>query len=123
MTAEHISTELLPPLVAELAEVVGHDAAMRLVERYGGWRLYVPATLGDDHELVALIGRAAADRLVERYATDALWLPLCTAGERAARHDEIRRRRAAGERAESLAREYGFTVRHVNRIIAQGRRR
>ena len=77
MTAQHISTELLPPLVAEVADVVGHDAAMRLVERYGGWRLYVPATLGDDHELVAIIGRAAADRLVERYATDTLWLPLC----------------------------------------------
>ena len=57
----------LPGALAEIAEVAGLDAALKLAEARGGTEIYVPARAGDDHWLVATVGREAADVICRHF--------------------------------------------------------
>lgn len=54
---------------AQIAEVIGLPAAIRLAEVRGGARLTVPARAPAGHWLVELLGRDAADSLCAHYRT------------------------------------------------------
>ncbi len=53
----------LPSSLAELADVIGLDATLKLADEWGGTRRYFPAHAPDGHWLVECIGREAADKL------------------------------------------------------------
>lgn len=112
------NSEMLPPALREVADVIGLEPTLRLFERYAGWRVYVPAAASADCELANVIGLDAAQRLVAYAPMQYLWVPAWTEAVRARRAAEIHARRAAGERPEDLARAYGITVRHVYKILA-----
>lgn len=108
----------LPELVLELEELIGLSAALVIVERWGGTRLFVPERLTAEHRLVAAIGWEAAEQVVSIYAGDYLRVPRCAAMLRAKRNAELRARHAKGESAATLAREYAMTERNVWLILA-----
>ncbi|MFT0861685.1 hypothetical protein [Ancylobacter sp. G4_0304] len=54
-------------LFAEIAEVIGLPAAVKLAEARGGTRIMVPAKAGDGHWLVQLLGRETAEQLFAHF--------------------------------------------------------
>ena len=67
-----IDIDQLPHSAAEIVDVVGVEAALRLVEAWGGIRLYVPQQMPEDHLLVSTLGRAEADLLASRYGGETI---------------------------------------------------
>jgi hypothetical protein len=63
MNAEAARYSWLPQVLAEIAEVAGLDAALKLAEKRGGTEVYIPLSAADDHWLVELVGRDAADAI------------------------------------------------------------
>ena len=109
----------LPGVVGELAELLGVDKALALVEAYGGVQLYVPQTMTADHRLVKMIGPEAAGKLSDRYGGELIRsIPRCAAYVRSARDQEIRTRYTGGESAMALARAYAVTERQIWRIVS-----
>lgn len=119
MFERDLNPDLLPASYAEVAQVIGLRAALVLVERYGGTRLYVPQDSLRDWSVIDLIGERAAQRLIARYRLDCIWVPRCVRAVRAARDAELRARHAKGEKADALAREYGLTDRAVWYIVGR----
>lgn len=112
--------ELLPRRLRDFVRLIGLPATLAIVERYGGTRLYVPATWGPEHPLVALIGEANLARLSAEFGGDEhADVPR---GIRALRHlrDERIRAEYQTTSAAALARRYGLAERHIWRIVAQG---
>lgn len=60
--------ERLTGLLAEFAQVVGREAALKIAAVVGGTRIYLPARADDDHWLVRAIGRELADKLTQHFA-------------------------------------------------------
>lgn len=58
----------LPGALAEIAEIAGVQAALKLAADYGGRRVYIPARAADDHWLVVCVGRVAADSICRHFA-------------------------------------------------------
>ncbi|MCC3246164.1 hypothetical protein LG047_12675 [Methylocystis sp. WRRC1] len=58
----------LPQQLAEIAEVAGLDAALKLAEARGGQAVYIPARAPEGHWLVQCVGRTAADAICRHYA-------------------------------------------------------
>jgi hypothetical protein len=111
----------LPPRAAELAEVIGLAATLRLVEGWGGLRQYVPAPahLHADHPLVRQLGREAARRLAEHYAREKIDVPRCLSALRAARDRRIVAEHEQGASGRELAMRYQLTERQIWTILAR----
>ena len=62
--------EPLPPILAEIASIVGREAALKIAEERGGTRTYFPRPqrLHRSQWLVQLIGIELARRLCEEFA-------------------------------------------------------
>ena len=59
----------LPPLLNDVAEAAGLDAALALARAAGGRRVAIPARAKDRHWLVEAVGRTAADAICALYRT------------------------------------------------------
>lgn len=116
--APEIDVSLLPPTLAEMVEVIGLAATLKLADRFGGAQLWIPGRLTAEHPLVYLLGRKTAQALADRYALNRLNIPKADRATKAARDGEIRRRYAGGEKASALAREFDLTERWVWNILA-----
>lgn len=68
---EETNYDYLPGLLAEIAEVAGLDAALKVAEARGGSRTHFPARAPDGHWLVELVGREAANKLCAHFRTTA----------------------------------------------------
>lgn len=119
--AMQLAPESLPPSIQAVAEVVGLPATLRIVESYGGIRLWVPKTIGEDHELMQLIGRDQAMSLVSVFGGEVLSVPRCASAIRELRDEAIREARSAGEPVAKLARRHGLTERQVFTILQRER--
>lgn len=110
----------LPESLAEIIDAIELPATLKLVERFGGIRLYVPMVepAADDHPLVATIGRKATQTLCRVMPGDIVELPRAVDYLRRLRDNTIRASRGKVG-AGRLARQYGLTRRHVMRIWAE----
>ena len=109
----------LPESVAGVVDVVGISAALRLVECWGGVRLYVPRKLEGDHFLVSTLGRDEADQLALWCGGMSIQVPRCLHALRAVRNVRIQRDHDQGESAALLALRYRLTERQIYAILAQ----
>ncbi|WP_428700187.1 helix-turn-helix domain-containing protein [Stappia sp.] len=57
----------LPGILAEIAEVAGLDAALKLAAEKGGQTVYIPSHADDGHWLTDTVGREAAAAICELY--------------------------------------------------------
>ena len=112
-----VREEDLPGSLAEIARVIGVPATLKLIERFGGTRLYVPGAkrLTEDHVIARTIGLAAARAVVKIWGEDRLEIPraaraLCLARDRAVR------RESSILSVPKLALKYGLTERAIYRI-------
>lgn len=115
----------LPDSVQQVAEVIGEEAALKLVN---GWPrtakasrpvVYVPARLTPDHRLVAILGWQTAERLVRVFGGDILFLATCASARRAGRDAEIEEDMRNGPTLSPavIAQRYGIHVVHARRIM------
>lgn len=96
---------------AALLRLLGPAAFLRLVEAYGGVRLFVPET-NDRTELVAEIGNDAVMKLVDRWGGFYIRVPL-------AREFRARQYRAAGLSNAQIARRLGMAETGVNKLFGR----
>lgn len=114
----HVDVDQLPQTVAEISEIVGIDATLRLVEAWGGVRLYVPQQMPEDHLLVSTLGRDEAELLAEHYGGETILIPRCLAALRAVRNTHICNERDKGASIALLALRHHLTERQVYAILA-----
>ena len=99
----------LPPLIRDMAECIGLEAALKVATYRPGRRCYFPATPGADHPIAQLIGHSAALRLCTVYGGDYLHMPSLRRYENAKRNRAICQALANGTAtAAQLARRYGL---------------
>lgn len=98
----------------ELQALIGEEALVRLAERFGGTRLFVPVKITRDHAITRAIGFEAACRLSERLAPDVIKVPL-------AREPRARHHRAAGRSNAWIATRLGMTETGVEMIFNRAR--
>lgn len=111
--------QYLSPLLVELQEVIGLDNTLKIVERWGGVKLYVPQDIPGNHKIAQLIGKEAADALARYCGLERLNIPLARDYRRAMRNNEIYTRHKAGESVNDLALEYGISARQLWEILSQ----
>jgi hypothetical protein len=111
----------LPPLIQEIAAIIGEANALRVVSRYGGRRLYFGAIR---HDLKAIIGADQTRALVRHFASVQVSIPLCTEHLRNARNaalharfDILSKTMSTRRAANELAVEFVMTERHVWRLL------
>jgi hypothetical protein len=112
----------LPTSARDLAETVGLQSALAIVERWGGVGLWVPVQWRADapptQRLLAALGERTARRLWEVYRGTHLDVPKCDRALRMLRDDEIRARKRQGATVARLAREHHLTERQIYNIAA-----
>jgi Mor family transcriptional regulator len=113
-----LATDLLPKLLQEFVRLIGIEATLRLVERFGGLRIYIPLDPKPEHHLAQLIGLDNLAKLAQVYGGESHFeLPKALHALTAVRNAKIR----ADYRFKSireLAAEHHLTERHVTRIVA-----
>lgn len=118
MTDAARNLDTLPASMQDVAETpgVGYDAALVIIQRWGGTRLYVHAKMTADKPLARAIGLAKARALAARYGNEEICVPRAARRLIAIRNAAIRA--AFGERsAPALARQYGLTERQIRNIV------
>jgi len=102
-----------PPNIRWLIELVGEDAALRLVERYGGVRIEVPKKITETSEIVRSTGLAPATLapLAAHHGAERITLPICR--EWRVRIYRLRERQSYAQ----IARRLGMVENTVWRIL------
>lgn len=117
MSAE-IEARYLPGVLQEIAELIGLPGTLKLVETYGGARLYVPKKIDAAHDLARLIGLDHATLLADTYGgEDHFDIPRAVTATRAARDARIRADRATGTTHRELALANKLTERQIRNIL------
>lgn len=115
-----MNLEHLPERGRAIAELIGMPATLKLVERYGGVRIYVPQTVPPAHPLVDLLGRDAAERLACAFGGDEHFdVPRCVLAARRVRDTVLVADFLSGLSHRQLALKYQLTERGVRKIIAR----
>lgn len=114
-----MDSDLLPPVARDLAELLGLDAALALVERWGGTPLWVQRQPWP--ELVQAIGREAAETLCATYTLERIDVPRCVRSMRAVRDRAILEASSEGISGAQLALAHGLTRRQITNIRRGGR--
>lgn len=124
MPAAHDLVRLddLPETVKDLVDVIGMKAAMRIVEKRGGIRLYVPKSAKDDHSLSTLIGLDNLEELVKIYGGEEIEIPRCEEALRAVRQRQIIADLQSGSCAE-VALRHGYTERGLRLMLRRAEAR
>ena len=108
----------LSPLLAELCDLVGLQDTLRMVERWGGTRLWVFDTAAPDSQLVQLLGADKAARVCAAFAGNRLAIPRAARLLRKLRDDDIRDN-PDGLTVPQMARRYGLIERRIYQIRGQ----
>lgn len=117
----------LPRTAQEIADVIGRDAALRLIGQAHRYRpasrkgaeqvcIYVPRELRPDHQLVRLIGYDAAVALVRNFAGMILQPASCAHLYRAHRDRSILRLLSQGLPVKLVAEWFEVCERHVTNL-------
>lgn len=102
-----------------ITEAIGVSAAAKIVEEFGGRRLYVARSPQPEDALVRLIGERAAAELARMFGGDRIMIP--ADAERAHRRRRILEARSRGLTISSVAREIRCTERYVYKVLADAR--
>jgi hypothetical protein len=114
--AHRLNPNLLPQLMQELADVIGLDAALKLVKAYPGVSLYIPEHPHPDHAIAQSIGFDALCKLAKVYAQETLRLPKLDAAVRQIRHQVIADMLDRNCSTRAIALATGYTARRVEQL-------
>ena len=119
----------LPPLLAEIADVAGIEAALAIAEAKGGQEAFIVARLRPDNWLIRAVGaekaRLISDHFCSGRARQKLTIPFGPVGS----YHALRQRTAKaledaasrGESANQMAAKAGVTTRTVHRFRSRRR--
>ena len=116
-----VPIDLLPPLLQEFERLVGLQATMALVQKWGGLRVYFPTPerVTEGHSYAAVIGMDALLKLAEEYGgLPHFQLPKAERALQAVRNARIASEYATNKTAREIAAEYALTEGQVVRIVA-----
>lgn len=101
-----------------IADIIGVDATLDLIDLFGGMRLYVPRKLKSDDALLAL-GSPVALELVRMFGPDRIDVPLLPFTPKAlTRLATVRAR--AGWSSAMIARSLNMSWRSATRLVGRG---
>ena len=101
-----------------IVQIIGEEAAAKLIASFGGTRLYVPHSPCADDALAQAVGTGAAMKLAQMFGGERVELP-----KPPPRRMQILTLRAAGRSVEEIARALNCTRRRVFQVLADARRR
>lgn len=113
-----ILKEDLPGSLEEIAEVIGREGALKLVDACGGTRIFVPRRLRIQHKLVTWLGLEQARRLSHHFGGETLTVVRAAELLRRTRNREIVRRYDTGTGVRQLARDNALTERQIYAILS-----
>lgn len=128
-TMESLAVDTLPATARELAQLIGLQKALRLVETLGGTTFPVPkreTKLGElrFNVLADVVGVEAADAMVRRFSGTDLYIPRCAEALRNARdaaicaeYDRLIQTMSGNEAVQRLARTHRLSDRHIFNIL------
>jgi hypothetical protein len=106
--------------LGQLAEAIGHDAAIAFGKAFAGTRIYIPLHIVADHVIAREIGAELAARLGARFGGECIDIPLLKSrGERQADRKLIADLRRQGFTVAEVARAVGCSERHVYNVLRQ----
>ena len=106
-----------PGIYQDMAQTIGDDATAKLVEQYGGTRLYIPYKLNPEHPLCQLLGHETSQQLSSEYGGMTVEIPRAIMLQIRKRNELIMADSAAGMSQSKLARKYRLTERTIRKII------
>ncbi|MDX8383093.1 MAG: hypothetical protein R8M45_03360 [Ghiorsea sp.] len=104
-----------------IAEVVGYEHAMKIIETFGGMAVYISKGGAFRHECVALIGEVGWSMLFRAYRQEILEIPMDTARQRAARNERVIQDWQRGKTERELVMKYNMTGRNIRNIKSKYR--
>lgn len=113
----------LPPRAREIADVIGIDGLLSLVEHYGGTPVRVHTEQRPSSALAACLGAEAYRKLQATYPSEYIEVPLLHTGRDAVLAADVCDSRARGEMIRTIARRHKITMRRVYRILSRERDR
>lgn len=114
--------EIFPELVIGFIECIGMDAAMKLIEKYGGTVMVIPKgtrECGLRRSLIELLGEKAASAFMFRYGGERIAMPRCVKARRAYRDKRIVDDFEKGTPARKLALLHKMSERNVWGILSK----
>ncbi len=116
---ESLSIQLLPAVLQDFVRLIGVQATMALVDRYGGLRIYIPAKPTPDHAFAQLIGFDNLLALAKVYGReDHFTVPKAKRALEAVRNAKILSEYGP-KSLRKLADEHRLHERQISRIIAR----
>lgn len=115
--------EHLPDSMREIAELVGVEGVLALIERWGGVWVHVPHpdNLHAAHPLVLALGAEPARRMAERYPGERVEVPIGHGYAAALLAAEVAAATDRGESEAQIARRLGITARWVRELRRRAR--
>lgn len=109
----------LPPLLKEIADLVGVDNAVELSKKLGGRRIRIPSrhTMSDNHLIAQVIGIKPALKIASMFVGTRIEIPVF--GRKLERDNAIRQAYADGESVSGIANRFCVSGRNVRRILKQ----
>ncbi len=117
-----VAIDDLPESLQEMVDAIEFEAVMKLVDKFGGTRIRVPAnprSVHREHHLSQAIGVTAARQLCEVYGGEELTIPKIATALRAIRNREISRLHTEeGWPAHRIARKYDLHEMTIYTILS-----
>lgn len=110
-----VEERYLPGVLREICGLVGLHDTLKIVQHFGGTRLYIRQQFDPTHPLVALIGHAQATKLWTLKSGD-VDIPKAEIAIKAVRDKRIRQERIGGIELARLAIKYHLTERQISNI-------
>lgn len=107
----------LPPVAQAIAEAIGLDGLLALVDAKGGQTVTIPTRHSSDHPLAVTLGAQRFRLLQQTFAGERIEVPLLRGYRTAILHASVRAERSEAT-ANALAQRFGLTQRHIKRICA-----
>lgn len=106
----------------EVIDLIGEEAAQRIIEERGGVRLYICKQAREDIFLSSVIGIDLLERLIANFGGTCIDVPTDGAERRRKRNKEIVKLNSEGIPVANIARKFEMTSRNVWRILAVERK-
>lgn len=109
----------MPESIKEIADYVGEEGALTMLQAFPGIRLFIPKKVPDGHVLIEKIGKALAEKLSVHFGGETLTIPRGAKVLRMARNKEIIKKYDAKMTVRELVGEYKLTERQVYTILQE----
>ncbi|WP_107495304.1 helix-turn-helix domain-containing protein [Thalassobius sp. I31.1] len=108
----------LPGVLAQIAEEIGVDVAVRLAETRGGREVYIPHSPDENSKLAQLVGLKAAREISDLLGHGHLRVPCGNIGGASGRRTRIEELWRLGLSQSQIAAEVDVHTRTVERVIS-----